>query len=78
VLPSLFFENKNENQNILWLGISGQTLKKLNSFDFIDFTLTAYPIEGGLQPIPQIRIYDNISKKNYDFDEITYVFVNTS
>lgn len=74
--PSLYFDNKRENQNILWLGISGKFLKKLNSFDFIDFTLTAYPIDIGLQPIPKIRISDSISKNYYDFEEIAYVFVD--
>ncbi|XP_015785866.1 trafficking protein particle complex subunit 13 [Tetranychus urticae] len=74
--PALIFDNKDEKQAILWLGVSGKVLDRISPHQCYDFTLTAYPIDTGLQAIPKVKISDTLSKNFYEFDEMAYVFIN--
>lgn len=74
--PALLFDNKDDKQAILWLGVSGQLLDRISPFQCYDFTLTAYPIDTGLQAIPKVKINDILSKNIYEFEDMAYVFVN--
>jgi len=76
--PELYFDNLEKDQSILWLGISGKSLGRVKPLSSIDFSLTAYPIRSGLLPVPRIRINEVLTKNNFDFDEIAYVFVYES
>ncbi|XP_074602253.1 trafficking protein particle complex subunit 13 [Brevipalpus obovatus] len=78
VEPAVHFDNKSENQPILWLGVSGKTTKKINPFEFQDFQLTAYPVKTGLHPIAKIIVNDVISRTTYEFSELPCVNVRQS
>lgn len=78
MVPCLHLEHSQPQRSILWLGISGKVLGNLKPMESIDFPLTAFPVQEGIQPIPKIRISDVVLKNNYDFEEIAYVFVRAS
>lgn len=44
----------------------------------LDFHLTAYPVQPGLQPIPKISVSDIFLKKTYEFSEMAYIHVKES
>lgn len=75
VEPAINFNNKGGNQAILWLGVSGKVLGKVNPYETLDFHLTAYPIRSGLQAIPSISVSDVLLKKTYDISDMAYIYV---
>lgn len=77
--PCLYFDNKDTaTQSILWLGISGTRLPKLQPTESINFEMTAYPVETGIQVVPLLRIEDVLNhNKVYQFKEKIYINVLT-
>ena len=75
--PCLYFDNKDTaTQSILWLGISGTKLPKIQPTQSISFEMTAYPVELGIQVVPLIRIEDLFNEnKAYNFKEKIYINV---
>jgi len=73
--PKLYFNNGSENQALLWLGLSGQSLGSLEPSQFIDFQLNLYAIQIGMHSLPHIKITDSSTKSDYNFDEIAFVYV---
>jgi len=74
VEPTVTFDNSSPNQAILWLGISGGSLGKLEASSSVDFELTAYPIKKGLHSLSPIRIKDS-KNVNFEFDEMAHVYI---
>jgi len=77
--PCLYFDNKDTaTQSILWLGISGTRLPKLQPTQSINFEMIAYPVECGIQVVPLLRLEDVLNNnKVYQFKEKIYVNVST-
>lgn len=76
--PCLYFDNKDTaTQSILWLGISGVRLSKLQPAQSIEFEMTAYPVETGIQVVPLLRIEDVLQNRVYQFKEKIYVNVTS-
>ena len=75
--PCLYFDNKDTaTQSILWLGISGTRLPKISPTESIDFEMTAYPVESGIQVVPLLRVEDALNNnKAYTFKEKIYINV---
>lgn len=73
--PLLHFDNSAQNQTLLWLGTSGRSLGLLDPSTSVNFKLSVYPIQRGIQCLPSIRILDSYLKNDYNFEEIAFVFV---
>lgn len=75
--PCLYFDNKDTStQNILWLGTSGTVLGKIQPTQSINFEMTAYPVETGIQVVPLLKVEDILNdNKVYNFKEKIYVNV---
>lgn len=76
--PVVEFHNKNDEQGIFLLGISGINLKTLSPMQSKSFELVAYAIKTGLRSLPSITINDKLSKTSIVFDCFAYVFVKES
>lgn len=74
--PILQFENKDLDQSVYWLGISGMKLETLKPMESTSSTLTAYSVKTGLQPLSSITIHDKLSKTCVLFENYAFVFVN--
>lgn len=66
------FENHN---NLLWEGLSGYQLDKLNAKSSIDVTFNLLPISTGLLGVVGLRITDVEIDRTHKFDYIHYVLV---
>ncbi|XP_046361580.1 trafficking protein particle complex subunit 13-like isoform X3 [Haliotis rufescens] len=67
-----------QNQGVtglMWCGISGKQLGKLQQNDSMDIPLTMLATIPGLQTISGLRLTDNFLKRTYEHDEIAQVFV---
>lgn len=62
---------------ILWQGVSGQKLNKLEKNTFVVIPLEAIPVRPGLQMISGIKVKELFLKRMYDFDEVAQVFVSS-
>lgn len=68
--------HNNFNNGILWQGVSGQKLNKLEKNSFVVIPLEAIPVRPGLQMISGIKVKELFLKRMYDFDEVAQVFVS--
>lgn len=62
-----------ENQNILWLGLSSKNLGELKQSQSIEVQMNLYPIKIGLFSIPIIKITDMITQKIIEFKDLASV-----
>ncbi|KAG1703675.1 Trafficking protein particle complex subunit 13 [Nymphon striatum] len=67
-----------QNPNLVWTGISGKQLGKLEPHASSLIDLELLPIEAGLQMISGIKLKDLFLRRIYDHDEIAQVFVTAS
>ncbi|KAL3211298.1 hypothetical protein MRX96_036527 [Rhipicephalus microplus] len=63
------------SSGLLWQGMSGQSLGKLEPQATVRITLEAVPFRTGLQSISGIKLSDAYLKQTYDYDEIACVLV---
>uniref|UniRef100_A0A2R5L579 Trafficking protein particle complex subunit 13 n=1 Tax=Ornithodoros turicata TaxID=34597 RepID=A0A2R5L579_9ACAR len=63
---------------ILWQGLSGQNLGKLEPQCSLQINLEAVPFRTGLQTVSGIKLSDPFLKRTYDYDDITTVFVSSN
>lgn len=63
---------------LCWVGISGRSLGKLDTDEFLDVKLELVPIHVGLQTISGIKLTDSFLKRTYDYDDLAQVFVTSS
>lgn len=62
-----------ENQNILWLGLSSKNLGELKQSQSIEVQMNLYPVKIGLFSIPVIKITDLITQKFIEFKDLASV-----
>ncbi|OTF83674.1 hypothetical protein BLA29_004922, partial [Euroglyphus maynei] len=72
VEPLVNFVN-DENQNILWLGLSSKNLGELKQSQSIEVQMNLYPVKVGLFSIPVIKITDLITQKFTEFKDLASV-----
>lgn len=60
---------------ILWQGLSGKNLGKLEPQSTVQINLEAVPFRTGLQSVSGIKLRDPFLKRTYDYDDVTTVFV---
>ncbi|KFM59608.1 hypothetical protein X975_24184, partial [Stegodyphus mimosarum] len=65
------------SNGILWQGVSGQKLNKLEKNTFTLIPLEATAVRPGLQMVSGIKIKEMFLKRIYDFDEVAQVFVSS-
>ncbi|KAH6941572.1 hypothetical protein HPB50_020462 [Hyalomma asiaticum] len=63
------------SSGLLWQGMSGQSLGKLEPQATVRIRLEAVPFRTGLQSISGIKLSDTYLKQTYDYDEIACVLV---
>eukprot|EP01118_Nematostelium_gracile_P014850 TRINITY_DN5868_c0_g1_i2.p1 TRINITY_DN5868_c0_g1~~TRINITY_DN5868_c0_g1_i2.p1 ORF type:complete len:232 (-),score=55.95 TRINITY_DN5868_c0_g1_i2:48-743(-) len=68
---------KSKMQGIMWNGISGQLLGRLPPGSTTSVPLTFFAIKPGVQKINGIRLVDTNLERNYDFDDVIDIFVET-
>jgi len=76
ISPRITFA-KAKMTGIMWNGISGLKLGRLAAGTTSSVQLTFFAMKPGVQKITGIRVVDELTEKNYDFDDITDVFVET-
>ncbi|XP_054721599.1 trafficking protein particle complex subunit 13-like [Uloborus diversus] len=73
----LVFSLHNKFSNgVLWQGVSGQKLNKLEKGTSVELHLEAVAVRSGIQLISGIKVKELFLKRIYDFDEIAPVFVS--
>nr|CAD7392995.1 unnamed protein product [Timema cristinae] len=60
---------------LVWSGVSGRHLGKLEPRDSLELPLCLVPLAAGLQNISGIRIMDVFLKRTYEYDDLAQVFV---
>ncbi|XP_066997089.2 trafficking protein particle complex subunit 13 [Anabrus simplex] len=63
------------NSGLVWSGVSGRQMGKLEPGTSIQLSLTLVPLAAGLQNISGIRLTDTFLKRTYDYDDLAQVFV---
>lgn len=72
----LSFDGHQSGRPLLWEGVSGRQLGKIQPHSSIDVSLRAIPLCTGLQSISGLRLRDTFLQRNYDYDDIAQVFVS--
>lgn len=63
------------SSGLLWQGMSGQSLGKLEPQTSVRVVLEAVPFRTGLQGVSGIKLSDTFLKQTYDYDDVISVFV---
>lgn len=72
---TLWLEDGPSNAGLMWSGVSGRPLNRLDPGASILLNLCLIPLAAGLQIISGVRLTDAAMKRTYDFDDLAQVFV---
>ncbi|CAM1306848.1 TRAPPC13 (predicted) [Pycnogonum litorale] len=67
--------DSSHNSGLIWTGVSGKPIGKLEPHCSSGLQLDLVPTETGLQVISGIKLKDMFLRRTYDHDEVAQVFV---